>query len=386
MRLLLALLCASLLRATPTNIVDVLLQPSGNPQTAVAGMDITISQTAFVSGNNYYPGFTLTPHPVSDSAGNVNLWLEPNVTGQLYQVLFRATNGVITRECWNVPSSNAALRIKDVRSTVCNTTPGITAAWGQLTGVNTGLAAGAYSAYMPNPTYPPAYLINSASTGDVDLYTVPANRKALLLGWVVTLPQFSSTVNNYLETKIGGAYYRISNTASTSGGSIGLDQTATVDMLPRVLNAGETASVNMDTAGLSTWLHLIEFDASSPLRSVTLTAFGTGQNTLYMVPTGKTFEVLPLYARLPSNLFSSLRAYLFFSNGTNTTLGLMLHAVPNGGSVSVNNALAGVANLSGGAVSSTGVFSGSLAPGDFLSVSTGTNASGQMAWMNIIEH
>lgn len=111
--------CFCALEAAPTNIVDVLLQPTGNPQTAVGGMDITISQTAFVSGNNYYPGFTLTPHPVSDSAGNVNLWLEPNVTGQLYQVLFRATNGVITRECWNVPTSSVALRIKDVRSTLC---------------------------------------------------------------------------------------------------------------------------------------------------------------------------------------------------------------------------------------------------------------------------
>lgn len=125
MRLLFALLYASILQATPTNIVDVLLQPSGNPQVAVAGMDLTIQQTAFVSGNNFYPGFTLSPHPVSDSAGNVNLWLEPNVVGQPYQVLFRATNGVITRECWNVPTSGTALRIKDVRSTLCAPIPSL---------------------------------------------------------------------------------------------------------------------------------------------------------------------------------------------------------------------------------------------------------------------
>lgn len=118
MRLLLSLLVVSILQATPTQIVDVLYQPNGNPPAVAALTDITITQTAFVSGNNYYPAFELTPHPVSDIGGNFSIWLEPNPTGQPYTVLYRATNGVITHEFWTVPASNTPLKIKDVRTSV----------------------------------------------------------------------------------------------------------------------------------------------------------------------------------------------------------------------------------------------------------------------------
>ena len=133
MKLLFALLLATLAQGAPVNIVDVLYRPSGNPPQVAAGTDITITQTAFTNpAGNYYPAFQLTPHPVSDAGGNINLWLEPNQTGQPYQIIYRATNGVLTRECWNVPVSNSALKIKDVRSTLCTSTPNAVVQLGQL--------------------------------------------------------------------------------------------------------------------------------------------------------------------------------------------------------------------------------------------------------------
>lgn len=133
MRTLLLILIASALEASPTHIVDVLYQPNGNPPAVSAGTDITISQgLGFVSGNNYYPAFELAPHPVTDSAGNVDIWLEPNPIGQPYSLLFRATNGVITRDCWVVPVTASVLKIKDVRSTACTVQPSAVVQLGQL--------------------------------------------------------------------------------------------------------------------------------------------------------------------------------------------------------------------------------------------------------------
>lgn len=118
MRILLSLLIITVAHATPTQIVDVLYQPNGNPPAVAALTDITITQTAFVSGNNYYPAFELSPHPVSDVNGNFSIWLEPNPTGQPYTILYRATNGIITHEFWTVPASLTPLKIKDVRTSV----------------------------------------------------------------------------------------------------------------------------------------------------------------------------------------------------------------------------------------------------------------------------
>ncbi len=133
MRFVLAFLCASILQAVPVNIVDILYRPSGNPPQVAAGTDITITQSAFVNpAGHYYPAFQLTPHPVSGSDGSINIWLEPNVSGQPYSILYRATNGVITREYWTVPVSGTALTIADVRTTVGPTPPAGIVQLGQL--------------------------------------------------------------------------------------------------------------------------------------------------------------------------------------------------------------------------------------------------------------
>ncbi len=365
----------------PSNIVDVLLEPTGNPELPAVGVDITLTQEAFVSGNNFYPAFRLDPHPVSDALGNINIWLEPNVTGQPYQVLFRQTNGVITREYWNVPVSGSPLKIKDVRSTV-GPAPNLVMPWSQITGIGAGLGAGPYSAYMPNPSYPPAYVINAASSGDRDLYTVPAGRKALLLGWVTTNP--SSTIQSFLETKISGSYYRLTQ-GSANSGNFGQDELFNVDIPPKVLNAGETLSISMNNAGLSTWAHLVEFDASSPLRSVTLTSPAFGHNTLYTVPVSKTFEVLPTFGTDNNVFYFGLRSRLFCTNLSNPQFVVNAYAVPSGGTPSASNQIA-----SGIPVANTSTLIalyGSLAPGDFIDVQvTSGNASGQMVWLNIIEH
>ncbi len=110
-------LALSTLQAVPVNIVDILYRPSGNPPQVAAGTDITITQSAFTNpAGNYYPAFQLTPHPVSGSDGSINLWLEPNVSGQPYTVLYRATNGVLLSELRNRWGSLVRGRARSLQS------------------------------------------------------------------------------------------------------------------------------------------------------------------------------------------------------------------------------------------------------------------------------
>ncbi len=122
-RLALALvLFASLSYASPTTITDVLHQPYNS--LPAAGVDVTITQTAFFnSSNQYFPSWSITIHPVTDANGNLSIQLEPNPAGQPYSVVLTYPNGVITREFWSVPVSASPLTIKQVLTTVGPTPP-----------------------------------------------------------------------------------------------------------------------------------------------------------------------------------------------------------------------------------------------------------------------
>lgn len=130
MRPILALLfCAFVCNATPTTITDTLLQPNGS---AAAGVDFTITQSAFFSGSTYYPAWSLSPHPVTDATGNFSFSLEPNPAGQLYTVTLKQANGVVTSSCWNVAASGSPVNLKTVLSTTCGTPPLSIVQLGQL--------------------------------------------------------------------------------------------------------------------------------------------------------------------------------------------------------------------------------------------------------------
>ena len=79
---------------------------------------------------------------------------------------------------------------------------GISNGAGGGAGVGTNFSAGPFTAYLPNPTYPPAYVIASGAAGDVDLYTVPANRKALFLSQIVTNNTVGS-ITEFVDSKSG---------------------------------------------------------------------------------------------------------------------------------------------------------------------------------------
>src|ERR1700746_1934066 len=83
------------------------------------------------------------------------------------------------------PTGTCASNQTAVDSTTGNFYSCRAGAWNQVTGGGGGssnfvISMGAVSVPITNPKFPVAYSINTP-TGDTDLYTVPANRKALVI-------------------------------------------------------------------------------------------------------------------------------------------------------------------------------------------------------------
>src|SRR5215469_3730632 len=95
------------------------------------------------------------------------------------------------------PTGSCASNQTAVDSTTGNFYSCKAGAWNQVTGGGGGsssfvISMGAVSIPITNPKFPVAYSINTAA-GDIDLYTVPANRKALVIEVVFTNPTGNSS-------------------------------------------------------------------------------------------------------------------------------------------------------------------------------------------------
>lgn len=211
----------------------------------------------------------------------------------------------------------------------------------------------------------------SFSTGENDLYTVPAGRKAIVVS--VNIWNISGTSPNVIsKIKNGSNYFRASaTTASTSGTAVTLRS-----IIP--LDAGESFSLNFSTGiAANVAISIIEFDANSPVAFAKI--LGTlinGDNTLYTCPAGYT--ATPLTLLDISKAGSTGVGTVNFGNESGGSLTLITNLVPSGGTAGSTN------KMSSGSASNNAVTSAnmpcSLEAGDFLSVNTGSNSASQCVW------
>jgi hypothetical protein len=222
---------------------------------------------------------------------------------------------------------------------------------------------------LPNVKFISGYA-NVVTTGNVDLYTVPANRKAFVFG-IYCYNYSGSTSSNYAETKISGTYYRISATGTNTNLSVNNMNPAA----PMVLPAGQTLSMNNTQQPLNCWAQIAEFDATSSLQSIFLTSFAASDNTIYTVTTGKT----AVAAGGTGVGFSN------FGYATSSAATIHWNYVASGGTAgATNQASAATAVASGGANSSQSP--GTMNSGDFVSINTSISTAGaQLAWVTVIE-
>lgn len=225
---------------------------------------------------------------------------------------------------------------------------------------------------------------SNVGTGDIDLYTVPAGKRAIVVYsfWNST----ASSINFFSEVKIGATYYAVSTrvtlaSTATASTAFGIDI---------ILEAGQKFSVNTSATGLNIvgTVYLWDAVAYAP-KSAVITTFINGDNTVYTCcAAGFTKSFILGHA---GGLFSgaATAAGVFGYNNTAGTLTYHWNLVPSAGSPGTANqmstAISSAATAGVPVTFSVGTTAGSFGSGDFLSVNgTSTNAA-QIAWVNTVE-
>lgn len=232
---------------------------------------------------------------------------------------------------------------------------------------------------MPNPTFPRASILNTAN-GNNDVYTVPANRSAIVLG--LTVANFgANNPNFYMQFKSGGTYYQFSPSQAVGATP---SNSAVVNVQNVLLLAGEILSLHADAIGMSAWFKVIEFDsATTNITRGFITSLANGNNTLYTVPAGKTARPTPhLGVGVAANLLYGQLGVFNISGGA---LNYAVYAVPNGGSPGVTNEFATLTGIASGAVFSA-IVPDNLGAGDFIVVNTSGGGATQTAMVVMIEN
>lgn len=202
---------------------------------------------------------------------------------------------------------------------------------------------------------------NNLAAGDIDLYTVPAGKRA-----IISLAHFNTTVATitlFHEVKIAGVYYRINSnvTPSTLGnGAVSNGY---------IFEPGEIFAINTSALGMNVSGFAILFDVANTLKCVKLLNFIVGDNTVYTCPNGRIAYLAGFDAMF--NTSGANPAGFLLSNMTAGVVTVKLNLVRSGGVVAATNQMAqsalAINSTTGGALDTI------LLPGDFLSVNVSAN-------------
>jgi hypothetical protein len=221
---------------------------------------------------------------------------------------------------------------------------------------------------------PVSSFFSNCGSGNVDLYTVPSDKKLLVSYQLNFYNNTAGPLDIYLAIKVSGTYYKISNTstiaANTSAGA----------QLPSVivLNAGETIAVVTTGAGINVALQLHEFSDTEKIKTERILSLANGDNTLYTVPANKKAIILST-----TNYITGNPGTISVSNYSGGTRTLKFYSVKSGNAISDSYKIAGNTSISNNATGSGNV-NQSLTEGDFLALNTNA-ASNQIAWVTLFE-
>lgn len=218
-------------------------------------------------------------------------------------------------------------------------------------------------------------LTNMAS-GDTDVYTVPANKKAIPIDLLYTNPQGTGvTIVCFVEYKSSGVY-TIYDQISAAGATQGTYGTLAL-LAPMLLVAGESFSVNTNNVGLSIWPTILEFDAAAAVSVTRFTAFASGDNTIFTAALDGT----QFFSNVEGvGAGSPLKGCVWYFNHSGVSRTISMHIVPLAGSPAVANQIINGASASSNAILRKEYYGG-MKTGDFLNINTDANTAGQVAWV-----
>lgn len=215
---------------------------------------------------------------------------------------------------------------------------------------------------------------NNIGSGNVDLYTVPAGKRA-----IVSLTVFNSTVSSINVTPKAKLSGSATYTALTAGQAV---TTLNSNTLPTriVLEAGDILAVTTQSAGINAFGTVLLFDNTSCLLSPRLLTLTSGDNTLYTCPA----NTKAYFIGCPAWIYGSANNPLMtIINNSGSTQSYKVNIVPSGSSPgATNQALAANSLINTDSVAPQIV--AALTAGDKISINT-TGTGTQLVYCVVVE-
>lgn len=229
------------------------------------------------------------------------------------------------------------------------------------------------------------------ATGDVDLYTVPAGRRALISG-LFYYNHSGSTASFQPKVKVSGVYniwslapagtINNSNAVAFAAGT----QTSLTLNPPFILEAGETLAGNCSFQPYNVIASIMEFDAAnSALKTVRVSSpvAAPAFNVLYTCPAGKTAYLMSNGLLIPTTVVCGPFGYVNLSGGSRTIHVYLVHAGDS--PTAANQVSAGQTVTANSIGTQIPTISVGMGPGDSIQFSTDAATATQMAWLTVVE-
>lgn len=219
----------------------------------------------------------------------------------------------------------------------------------------------------------------NAGSGNIDFGTTVTSGKRWLISRLEAYNTAGTSTTVSLQYKSGGSYFTL-----CANSTVNASLQAAFGLAGFIYDAGETVAITTSQAGLNVFLTCLEFDNTSPLRTIRTTALASGDNTLYTCPASTSAIMLdasmhPMWGGSTGGTVVGIHFYNA-SGGTRTYTG---NFVASGGSVASTNRCfsSSVNNNTRGTVAAITT----LSTGDFININSDSSASNQMAWCHVAE-
>lgn len=217
--------------------------------------------------------------------------------------------------------------------------------------------------------------VPNAGSGNVDVYTAPTGKRAMINAHGV-YNTTGSSISFYPALKVSGSYYKLKAALSCSANSP--NQAATSVCF--ILEPGETFAINTTGAGLNIHARVVEYDNTVPLyMAKKYASWSSGDNTIYTVPANTHAILVDGVGGVQQNTTS-----LNYYNSSGGSVTIIWYSVASGQSVGSTYQVGASTSIANDAASNV-VVSHTLSAGDFISLNVNSASNTQVAWVVVAE-
>ncbi len=214
--------------------------------------------------------------------------------------------------------------------------------------------------------------------GNTDLYTCPPNKKAFIVSVTISNASVSSAISSVLFVD-GASSHRISSQVTTTS-----NQTSLITGCSLFLESGQKLAVASNTNQAYAFAIVFEIDSSLPIKTAFINNFSVGDNLIYTCPANK----MAFITKVSSNCFGAVdgKGSFLYSNFSGANISVRWYLVRSGLVPDNTTALGTLTvNVTNTSLQNSSDRSPLLDEGDSVQIQSSSAATGQLAWVNLIE-